>query len=184
MIMSDHFIQSHVIYANLNKSPRIMFIMDPRFGEYMDLEKFTGVHKPILWGLDFVCSQPCHGLNVGSYSFWDFICNPVVGYCEHIEFDDNDGTFFGGCIGLGYNLEINKHVVVHITYKQKDLETRYYELQCKVRYLDDKQWRPLDPPPRPVASVSPTFVDGKIYWMVEQNLGPVSARSEILAFDV
>ena len=121
---------------------------------------------------------------MGSYSFWDFICNPVVGYCEHIEFDDNDGTFFGGRIGLGYNLEINKHVVVHIAYKQKDLETRYYELQCKVRYLDDKQWRPLDPPPRPVASVSPTFVDGKIYWMVEQNLGPVSARSEILAFDV
>lgn len=145
----------------------------------MDLEKFTGEHRPILWGSNFVCSQPCHGLNVGSCAFWDFICNPVVSYCEHIVFDDNDGTFFGGRIGLGYDSEINKHVVVHITYKQKDLETRYYELQCRVRYFDDKQWRPLDPPP-----MSPTFVDGKIYWMVEQNLGPVSARSEIVAFEV
>ncbi|RCV42438.1 hypothetical protein SETIT_9G216500v2 [Setaria italica] len=31
MIMTDRFIQSHPIHANLNKSPRIMFIMDPRF---------------------------------------------------------------------------------------------------------------------------------------------------------
>lgn len=39
MIMTDRFIQSHPIHANLNKSPRIMFIMDPRFGLYMDLEE-------------------------------------------------------------------------------------------------------------------------------------------------
>ncbi|KAL6643225.1 hypothetical protein ACP70R_021406 [Stipagrostis hirtigluma subsp. patula] len=181
MIMTDRFIQSHLIHANLNKSPRIMFIMDPRFGSYVDLESI-GLGPNLFSNL--VCSQPCYGLMVGSCAFWDFICNPAIGYCRHIEFDDNDGTFFAGRIGLGYDSEINKHVVVHITYKQKNLETRCYELQCKIRYVNEEQWRAVDPPPRPVAATPPTFVNGKIYWMVEPNLGPVSARCEIVAFSV
>ncbi|OEL32720.1 hypothetical protein BAE44_0006260 [Dichanthelium oligosanthes] len=105
-------------------------------------------------------------------------------YCKHILFDDNDGTFFAGRIGLGYGLKINKHVLVHITYKEKNLETRYYELQCKMRYVNHEQWRPLDPPARPIAATTPTFINGKIYWMVEPNLGPVSATCEIVALDV
>ncbi|KAL6643226.1 hypothetical protein ACP70R_021407 [Stipagrostis hirtigluma subsp. patula] len=183
IVMTDRFIHSHVIHANLSRSPRIMFVMDPRAGLYMDLEEFTDEFRPHLIS-DTVCSQPCHGLNVGSCGFWDFICNPAIGYCKHIEFDENDGTFFAGRIGLGYDSEINKHVVVHITYKEKNLETRCYELQCKVRYVNDQQWRPVDPPPRPVAATPPTFVNGRIYWMVEPNLGPVSARCEIVAFNV
>ncbi|CAN6299042.1 unnamed protein product [Urochloa humidicola] len=183
MIMTDRFIQSHVIHANLNKSPRIMFIMDPRFGWYMDLEEWTDGYRPHLFS-DLVCSQPCHGLNVGSCAFWDFICNPVVGYCEHISFDDNDGTFFAGRIGLGYDSEINKHVVVHITYKEKNLETRNYELQCRRRFVNDEQWSLIDPPPKPVAEIPSTFVNGKIYWMVEPNLGPLSGTCEVMSFDV
>ncbi|KAF8660262.1 hypothetical protein HU200_057829 [Digitaria exilis] len=183
MIMTDHFIHSHVVHANLNKSPRIMFIMDPRFGMYMDLENFTDGRGPHLIS-SLVCSQPVHGLNVGSCSSWDFLCNPAIGYCEHISFDDNDGTFFAGRIGLGYDSEINKHVVVHVTYKEENFETRYYELQCKMRYVNHEQWRPLDPPPRPVAATPPTFVNGKIYWMVEPNLGPVSEICEIVSFDI
>ncbi|TVU30324.1 hypothetical protein EJB05_21938 [Eragrostis curvula] len=183
MTMMDEFIQSHAVHANLNKSPRIMFIMDPRFGMYMDLEKFTDELRPHLIS-DLVCTQPCHGLNAGSCAFWDFICNPAIGYCEHISFDDNDGTFFAGRIGLGYNTEINKHIVVHITYKAKNLETRYYELQCKMRHVNEEQWRPVDPPPRPVAATPPAYANGKIYWLVEPNLGPVSTRCEIVAFDV
>ncbi|CAO2036813.1 unnamed protein product [Urochloa humidicola] len=183
MIMTDDFIQSHAIHANLNKSPRIMIVMDPRFGNYWDLEKFTDGHQPNLIS-DLVCSQPVHGLNVGSCAFWDFICNPAIGYCKHISFDDNDGTFFAGRIGLGYDAEINKHVVVHVTYKEKNLETRYYELQCKMRYVNQEQWRSLDSPPRPLAATPPTFSSGKIYWLVEPNLGPVSATCEIVAFDV
>ncbi|CAL5014462.1 unnamed protein product [Urochloa decumbens] len=181
--MTDYFIQSHAIHANLNRSPRIMFVMDPRFGNYWDLEKFTDGHQPHLIS-DLVCSQPVHGLNVGSCAFWDFICNPAIGYCKHISFDDNDGTFFAGRIGLGFDSEANNHVVVHVTYKEKNLETRYYELQCKMRYVNQEQWRPLDPPPRPIAATPPTFASGKIYWMVEPNLGPVSATCEIVAFNV
>jgi hypothetical protein len=103
---------------------------------------------------------------------------------KHIEFDDNDGPFFAGRIGLGYDTEIEKHVMVHITYEEKNLETRYYKLQCKMKYVDAWEWDPIDPPSRPVAGIPPTFVNGKIYWMVDPNLGPVSARCEIVAFNV
>ncbi|GJN20896.1 hypothetical protein PR202_gb08330 [Eleusine coracana subsp. coracana] len=180
MVMMDQFIQSHVNHANLNKSPRIMFILDPLSGLYMDLEKCTDQLRPHLIP-DLVCSQPCHSLNAGSCWFWNFICNPATGYCERIEFFDNDDTFFAGRIGLGYNSEINKHIAVHITYKEKNLETRYYELQCKMRLVNDKQWRPVDPPPRPVAATPPAYANGKIYWLVEPTLGPVSPRCEIVA---
>ncbi|KAK3157818.1 hypothetical protein QOZ80_2AG0128490 [Eleusine coracana subsp. coracana] len=42
----------------------------------------------------------------------------------------------------------------------------------------------VEPPPRPITGNPPTFVNGKIYWMAEPNLVPVSARCEIVAFDV
>ncbi|KAL6883300.1 hypothetical protein ACP4OV_010714 [Aristida adscensionis] len=183
IIMTDHFIQSHIIHANSSKSPWIKFIMDPQLGFYLDLEDWTDQLRPHLIS-DIVCSQPCHGLNVGSCVSWDFICNPALGYSKQIIFHDNDGTFFAGRIGLGYDSEINKHVLVHITYKEKNLDTRHYELQCGVRYVSDQQWRPVVPPARPVAATPPTFANGKIYWMVEPNLGPVSAICEIVAFDV
>nr|CAB3499305.1 unnamed protein product [Digitaria exilis] len=109
----------------------------------------------------------------------------AISYCKPIEFDDNDGTFFAGRIGLGYNSEICKHVMVHITYKTKNLETRHYELQCKMKYVDDGyEWDPINPPPRPVAGIPPNFVNGKIYWMVDPNIGPVSAGCEVIAFNV
>ncbi|KAG2548345.1 uncharacterized protein LOC120650717 [Panicum virgatum] len=183
MIMTDCFTQSHVIHANLKRSPLIKFIVDPRFGYYMDLDEWIG-QDGFLPDFDLVCSQPCHGLNVGSCSSWDFVCNPTIGYCKHIQFDDNDGTFFAGRIGLGYDTEIEKHVMVHITYEEKNLETRCYKLQCKMKYVDGCDWDPIDPPSRPIAGIPPTFVNGKIYWMVDPNLGPVSARSEIVAFNV
>ncbi|KAL6883299.1 hypothetical protein ACP4OV_010713 [Aristida adscensionis] len=181
MIMTDRFIHSHVVHANLNKSPRIMFIMNPSLGWYMDLENCQE-HEPHMIA-NLVCSQPCYGLNVGSYKSWDFICNPAIGYCQLIVFDDNDETFFARRIGLGYNSKIDKHVVVRITYTEKNLETRRYKLQCKVRYVTAEQWRTLDPP-RPIAATPPTSLNGKIYWMVEPNLGPVSVRCEIVAYDV
>ncbi|KAL6883297.1 hypothetical protein ACP4OV_010711 [Aristida adscensionis] len=185
LITTGRFIRSHVIYANLNKSPRIMFVVDPRFGGYADLEQFNDTHIPSLMS-DVVCSQPCHGLNVGSCASWDFICNPAIGYCEHIMLDDNDGTFFPGRMGLGYNSEINKHAVVRIAYEEKNMVTRRYKLICKMRYVTehDQQWREIDPPPRPIAGTPPAFVKDRMFWLVDPNLGPISARCEIVAFNV
>jgi F-box interacting protein len=74
MSMTDRFIQSHVIHANLNKSPCIMFIMNACFGSYMDLENCIAAHGGPTLFYTTVCSQPCHGLNAGSCNVWDFIC--------------------------------------------------------------------------------------------------------------
>ncbi|KAM0870112.1 hypothetical protein ACQ4PT_040239 [Festuca glaucescens] len=184
MIMADCFIHSRVIHANLNKSPRIMVVLDPRFGHYMDLKDFVDAGVPHLLG-NLVCNpQPCHGLNVGSCSSWDYVCNPVMGYCEYIKPDVDDGTLFAGRMGLGFDSAINKHVLVHITYKEKNLETREYELQCKFRYVDIQEWILVDPPPRPIADVPPVYASGKIYWMVDPELGQFSLSCEIVAFNV
>uniref|UniRef100_A0ACD5WKL5 Uncharacterized protein n=1 Tax=Avena sativa TaxID=4498 RepID=A0ACD5WKL5_AVESA len=185
MIMTDRFVQSHAIYANLNKSPRVMIILDARYGLYVDLKDFSGS-----WALvndpDLLCSQPCHGLNVGSSGIWDFVCNPAMGYCQHIDIEtpNDDETFFAGRIGMGYDSSINKHVLVHISYKMKDLVTREYKLECKLQYVNEKLWHMVDAPPRPVADMPPAYVNGKICWMAEPNLGPVSLSCKIVAFNV
>jgi F-box interacting protein len=188
MIISDCFIRSHVVHANcLKRSPHIMFIIDPTFGHYVHLEECIRDPRLLMpFPPEFVvCSQPCHGLNVGNWSHANyFICNPIMRYFQRITFDDGDETFFAGRIGLGYNTEIDEHVLVHINYKEKNLETRSYELNCSKKHVNGEVWYPIDPPPRPVAAIQPTFVNGKIYWIVEPNLGPVSARCEIVAFNV
>jgi F-box interacting protein len=184
MIMSDCFIRSHAIHANMKRSPRIKFVMDPRFGVYLDMDKCKG-EDALQPRYGVVCSQPCHGLNVGSSNFWDFVSNPTIGYYEDMPLEGDDGTFFAGRIGLGFDMEINRHILVRIIYKEKNLETRHYELECTSRYVNEKLWHPIDPPSRPIAGTPPTFVDGKIYWMVDPNLGPpVSASCEIVAFDI
>ncbi|KAK3157816.1 hypothetical protein QOZ80_2AG0128470 [Eleusine coracana subsp. coracana] len=126
----------------------------------------------------FLCNVT-KGLAVFLHGYLHFL--RTEGYFKRIEFDDNDNTFFAGRIGLGYDSEND---MVHIAYKEKDLQSRHYELQSKICYVSDDEWNPVDPPPRPVAAIPPTFVDGKIYWVVEPNLGPVSATCELVVFDV
>ncbi|CAM0942681.1 unnamed protein product [Alopecurus aequalis] len=185
MVKDDHFIQSHVAHANLNRSPRIMMITDSTFGRYNDLEDIVNGPPCFSLSLHFVCSQPCHGLNAGTMGSRSFVCNPVRGHVENIVLDGvDDDAFFAGQTGLGYNLKNNKHMLVLVTYKEKNLAKREYQLECKLRYVDEQECRSIDPPPRPVADAAPTYMDGKILWLVEPNLGPVSLNYEIVAFDV
>jgi F-box interacting protein len=161
-----------------------MVVVDPRFGQYMDLKDYADAGEPHLFG-NLVCTpQPCHGLNVGSCSSWDFVCNPVMGYCQYMEPDIDDDILFAGRMGLGFDSDIEKHVLVRITYKEKNLETREYELQCKFRYVENQEWCSIDPPPRPIADISPAYASGKIYWMVDPELGQFSLSCEIVAFNV
>ena len=81
-----------------------------------------------------MCSQPCHCHNVGSWSGADFISNPIMRYRQPTTFDDSDDAFFAGRIGLGYNIEVDEHVLVHINYKEKNLETRSYKLYEAVKW--------------------------------------------------
>ena len=119
-----------------------MFIIDPTFGHYVHLEECIRDPRLLMpFPPEFVvCSQPCHGLNVGNWSHANyFICNPIMRYFQCITFDDGDETFFAGRIGLGYNTKIDEHVLVHINYKEKNLETRSYEL------YEACEWRGVAP---------------------------------------
>jgi hypothetical protein len=79
-----------------------MFIIDPSLGHYVHLEECIRDPRLLMpLPLEFVvCSQPYHGLNVGSWSGTDFISNPIMRYRQPITFDDSDDTFFAGRIGL------------------------------------------------------------------------------------
>jgi hypothetical protein len=85
---------------------------------------------------------------------------------------------------LGYDSETNKHVLMLISYKDVDFSTREYRLKFNLRYVKDKAHHSVNPPPRPITNMTPTHVDGKIFWMVEPNLGPISPDCEIVGFDV
>ncbi|CAM0942666.1 unnamed protein product [Alopecurus aequalis] len=185
MIKDDHFIRSHIAHANLNRSPRIMLATDATFGAYSDLQDIVSQRADCCLHLHFVCSQPCHGLNAGTRGSRSFACNPVMGQVENIVLEGvDDDTFFAGQTGLAYDSRDSKHLLVFVTYKEKNLATREYKLECKLRFVHGETCESIDPPPRPVADVSPTHVDGKIFWLVDPNLGTPSLISEIVAFNV
>jgi hypothetical protein len=51
-------------------------------------------------------------------------------------------------------------------------------------YLKDVIWDEVDPPPRPMANMPSARVKGKLYWMVDAQLGPSSSGVEIIELDV
>jgi hypothetical protein len=89
---------------------------------------------------------------------------------------------------LGYDAsdDIDDHVLVSLSYEEKNMDTRDYKLRCNVRCVHGDWWSPVEPPPRPVSGdVPPTYADGKIYWVVDPKLGPrpAAACCELVAFD-
>jgi hypothetical protein len=128
VINSDRFMQLHTIHANMEKKSPMIKLINPRTGIFWTLERqVRGLHKINSVGLmtcsrfrsRVVCSQPCHGLVVGSYNTphisFDFICNPTMGYYKQMHLDpDRDATFLAGRIGLGYDSRTNKHVRVRL----------------------------------------------------------------------
>uniref|UniRef100_A0A0E0M8Y1 F-box domain-containing protein n=1 Tax=Oryza punctata TaxID=4537 RepID=A0A0E0M8Y1_ORYPU len=203
MVTTDRFIRSHAVHANMAaRSPRIRFVMDPIGGAPVDIDRADEMHAPNISAVPFVCSQPCHGLNVGSFSnILDFVCNPIMDYHEELplvdsddDYSDDDDDIFYGRIALGYDEEEDDHVVVRLAYTENNPETRSYELQCRMRYVKRQEWspQPTPPPPRPVASATPAYANGKIYWLVDPALGsppptttttPTPSACELVALD-
>jgi hypothetical protein len=170
-----------------------MLVSDPMVGSFIDLEDhISNPHRyDIHHNRDFFqCSQPCHGLNIGIWNRRDRLYNPTTGHTQDVYVDledeediERDDTSLAARIALGYDYEIDDHVMVSIAYLEKDMETRQYELECYVRSLRGS-WAPVDPPPRPVAiDMLPAYSNGKIYWVVDPELGPCSAMCELVVFD-
>ena len=95
---------------------------------------------------------------------------------------------FTGRLGLGYEQESSRHVLVRLAYVERNLATRGYKMVCSMRYVEDMVWDEVDPPPRPIANTPPAQVSGKLYWMVDSELGrqtsPPPAGLEIIELDV
>jgi F-box interacting protein len=198
--------QLHAIHVNIvsKKSPKIMLI-DPLSGLFSTLPRqWRELHPRNIEGFLFcprlgsrmVCSKPCHGLVVGSYTTqqysFDFVCNPTMGYYKEMRLDPGgDANFLAGRIRLGYDSRTNKHVRVRLVYHERNMDTRNYQLECYVHLTDtEAAWRPIASPPRPVAEMQPVHVEGKLYWMVDPNLAGTKSSPtpgsgcEILALDV
>uniref|UniRef100_A0A0E0M8X1 F-box associated domain-containing protein n=1 Tax=Oryza punctata TaxID=4537 RepID=A0A0E0M8X1_ORYPU len=129
-----------------------------------------------------------------SYHLTNYVLNPYMGYRVTLPNDDAWGyPLLAGCVALGYDAAISRHVVVHFAYKKRNPENRAYELRCHVMLVDDyNEWeRARSPPPRPVAEdVSPAYANGKIHWVVDSQLGAppsyaaAAAACELVALDM
>ncbi|KAK1642739.1 hypothetical protein QYE76_060544 [Lolium multiflorum] len=191
MVTTERFVRSHAaVHAT---RPRIKLVSGPLLSQFTDLEDhINNPHWRCAVPFDnpgmLQYSQPCHGLNLVSYNGHAVLCNPTTGHHEsvYIEEIEREDTSFAGRIALGYESDSDSddHVLVSLSYEEKNMETRDYKLECYLRYLREG-WFPADPPPRPVAmDVPPVYADGKIYWVVEPKLGPCSAVCELVAFDI
>ncbi|KAK1643889.1 hypothetical protein QYE76_061694 [Lolium multiflorum] len=104
MVKDDCFIHSHVVHANLRKSPRVMIITDFFTAIFMDLKDFNERGRIVVDIPELVCSQPCQGLNVASCHRRSSVCNPAMGYFQRMEFQNvHDKNFYAGRVGLGYD---------------------------------------------------------------------------------
>ncbi|RCV42386.1 hypothetical protein SETIT_9G212500v2 [Setaria italica] len=193
IIKSEHFVAAHLRRANPSgKSLQMVFFSDAGMpyafepvGKYIDS---PGIMPPLVDSrCTIICSKPCHGLNLLSLAYSDFVCNPATRYFKALPPDDDisvDAAMFTGRLGLGYEQESSRHVLVRLAYTEKNLTTRDYKMVCHMKYLEDIIWDEVDPPPRPIANMLPAHVNGKLYWMVETELGQSSSGLEMIELDV
>jgi F-box interacting protein len=170
LINTDRFIRSHAIHANLiNRPPSLKFVMDRSFGSFVNVDGIRPTLLPETTSEPFECSQPCHGLNVGNCNGSEFVCNPAIGYHAFLRDQQDSPPFAYIPLGLGYNSDVNDHVLVYLSYTKKNLETGEYAMDCYMRHLQNQscEWIKIDPPSRPVADIRPAYIKGKIYWIVE-----------------
>ncbi|KQK19609.1 hypothetical protein BRADI_1g49290v3 [Brachypodium distachyon] len=157
LINSNRFMQLHVT-TQIKMSPRRILLIETEFGSFWPLE------------------EAAH-----------FICNPTMGYFKKLFPDPQGGDasgFLAGRIGLGYDSREKKHVRVRLVYSKRNMHTRDYQLGCHVQLTDtESSWRPIRPPPRPVAEMQSAYAHGKLYWIVDALAGTTSG-CEILALDV
>ncbi|KAF8722506.1 hypothetical protein HU200_022333 [Digitaria exilis] len=208
VIKNEHFVAAHLYRANLSKRLHMVFFSDGMPYDFEPVEKYISspaqdVPPPLIDSrCTIICSKPCHGLNVWSFANYDFVFNPAMNYfkalppgntrhwedlVDTISFNDTDATMFAGRLGLGYDQGSSRHVLVRLAYRERNLTTRHYEMVCNMRYVKDMVWDEVDPPPRPIANMPPTrptHVNGKLYWMVDTELGQRSPGLEIIELDV
>ncbi|KAL6883747.1 hypothetical protein ACP4OV_011161 [Aristida adscensionis] len=103
---------------------------------------------------------------------------------DTVSWENSGDTMFAGRIGLVYEQESSRHVMVRLAYKERNRTTKYYKMVCYLRYVEDMIWKEIDPPSRPIADMPPAHVKNKLYWMADTELGQRSLQHEIVMLDV
>uniref|UniRef100_A0A0D9VHK8 F-box domain-containing protein n=1 Tax=Leersia perrieri TaxID=77586 RepID=A0A0D9VHK8_9ORYZ len=196
MVATNRFIRSHAVQANtVAKHPQIKLVVDDIAAAG---EKFTHVDDLLISGnrpklcttsTPFICSPPCHGLNLRIHGTSHFLFNPCMaadGYQLRIYTEDDDYTYsdeermggsLAGVIALGYDEAIERHVLVQIYNK--------YSCLCELMLVGDDrmQWE-HGPSPTPVdIDVPAVYVNGKMYWVVEKKDSKIRPR-DLLELDM
>uniref|UniRef100_J3N3I3 F-box domain-containing protein n=1 Tax=Oryza brachyantha TaxID=4533 RepID=J3N3I3_ORYBR len=195
MVTTNRFIRSHAVHANLvARHPWIKLVDGVGHGRnfiagFVDLGDLiaSGSMPRVLTCTPIIFSPPCHGLNLGTFRYRNYVFNPCTGYqlelTGYFEYDD--------VFALGYDAVFGRHVVVHLSYDWRDFEARSYgRLRCQIMLVGgDESWEKLgESPPRPVdLDVPAAYAGGKIYWAVDSQLGPPpgpAASCELVALDM
>lgn len=199
MVTTNRFIRSHAVHSNLIAThPRIKLVVDtPR--DYLDASGFADLDDLIISGnrprmctsTSFICSPPCHGLNLGTFRRTNYLFNPCTGYQVELcppDYDYDDRVF-DGVMALGYDAATGAHLAVHLDCW--NFETRAYELRCRTQLVGGHEvWKPAESPPRAAdMEVPAAYANGKIYWVVDRKFGPqpsstAAAACELLVFDM
>lgn len=157
MVTTNRFIRSHAVHSNLIAThPRIKLVVDtPR--DYLDASGFADLDDLIISGnrprmctsTSFICSPPCHGLNLGTFRRTNYLFNPCTGYQVELcppDYDYDDRVF-DGVMALGYDAATGAHLAVHLDCW--NFETRAYELRCRTQLVGGHEvWKPAESPPR------------------------------------
>uniref|UniRef100_A0A8R7QW42 F-box associated beta-propeller type 1 domain-containing protein n=1 Tax=Triticum urartu TaxID=4572 RepID=A0A8R7QW42_TRIUA len=137
-----------------------------------------------------VSSKPCHGLLLMAHNNYGVhVCNPVTGahvfHCSlPFEQPSDAAAAHPGCVGLGYDLLREEHIIMVLAYKSRNFDTGSYTMECSIRRLTDCMTKKVAPsPPIPVTvDVPPVYAGGKMYWMGESRFS--AGCSSVLVFDI
>ncbi|CAL5096030.1 unnamed protein product [Urochloa decumbens] len=202
LIRSDSFSQAYFLHKNMDRRPKIMLVGKHTGGEgfsFIPLDKWLPQASDQGAFLDtkFVCSKPCHGLNLVSTEERDYLYNPCLGfhktymslgpmlhhdlelYANPVEPDEIRSRN----VALGFNPLMQEHVIVEMFYHMKDYQSRNYYLSCSVTDCDSRDVQQLTPPPLPVNDMPAAYLEGMLYWMSEPRLGQSHARA-IVSFNI
>ncbi|CAN6350336.1 unnamed protein product [Urochloa humidicola] len=206
LIRSDSFSQAYFLHKNMDRRPKIMLVSKLFGGEgfsFIPVDKWLPQPADQVELLDtkFVCSKPCHGLNLVSTVQRDYLYNPCLGfqmmyinlgpmlnhdlelYANPVEPDGHPFTIDNKNVALGFDPSMQEHVIVEMFYHMKDYQSRQYYLSCSVTDCDSRDVRQLAPPPLPVNDMPSAYLEGMLYWMSEPRLGQSHERA-IVSFNI
>ncbi|VAH98415.1 unnamed protein product [Triticum turgidum subsp. durum] len=193
IIESGRFIRLHYEHTGRSTLARVVLSSMPYDWQFASLDsclndlklacQMQQLHRRV------VSSKPCHGLLLIAHnSYGVHVCNPVTGaqvfHSLPFKQPSDAAAAHPGCVGLGYDLLREEHIIIVLAYKSRNFDTGSYSMECSIRRLTDCMTKKVAPsPPIPVTvDVPPVYAGGKMYWMGESRFS--AGCSSILVFDI